>query len=227
MAAKGTATRWRVDTLLGENIYKTYRYKVLRDGDMAGYMVYWPKDQVKKLQKEGDTGPISVVFGSIHSRMPTINSVQVGDIIFPVTLMDGVFCALARLPVEKIEPAYDYLVREVGNQCGALVPDGIDHKTYYNTPYAPHKYHQLPFNCCSKRAAQGTRGSSIQLRPIPRESIPTMLFGPTKAKQKALILDKKGNPSVTSLTSTRRMSDETLEIFEALFLEEAALERIS
>ncbi len=187
---------------------------------MAGYIVYWPKEQVKKLQKAGDTGPISVVFGSVHSRMPTINSVKVGDIIFPVTLLDGVFCALARLPIEKMEPAYDYLVREVGNQCSALVPEGVDRDTYYNTPYAPHQYHQRPFNCCSERAAQGTQGSSIRPRPIAKESIPAMLFGPTKAKQKALILDKNGNPNVTSLMSTRRMNDETLAIFEALFAEE-------
>lgn len=40
---------------------------------MPGYMVYWPQDRVKELQKAGDTGPIKVVLGSIHSRMPTIS----------------------------------------------------------------------------------------------------------------------------------------------------------
>ncbi len=53
-----------------------------------------------------------------------------------------------------------------------------------------------------------------------------MMFGPTKAKQKTLLLDKNGNPRVTSLTSTRRMSDETLEIFEELFQKESEQESI-
>ena len=54
---------------------------------MAHYMVYWPQDQVEALKKAGDKGPIKVVLGSIHSRMPTIASVKVGDVVFPVTLM--------------------------------------------------------------------------------------------------------------------------------------------
>ena len=53
---------------------------------MAGYMVYWPQDRVKELQKAGDEGPIKVVFGSVHARMPAITSVKVGDIVFPITL---------------------------------------------------------------------------------------------------------------------------------------------
>ena len=46
---------------------------------MAHFMVYWPQDRVDELKKAGDTGPIKVVFGSIHSRMPTIASIKVGD----------------------------------------------------------------------------------------------------------------------------------------------------
>ena len=37
---------------------------------MAYYIVYWPQDRVEELKKAGDTGPIKVVYGSIHSRMP-------------------------------------------------------------------------------------------------------------------------------------------------------------
>ena len=46
---------------------------------MAHYIVYWPQDWVQELKKAGDTGPIKVVFGSIHSRMPSIVSIKVGD----------------------------------------------------------------------------------------------------------------------------------------------------
>lgn len=91
---------------------------------MAGYIVYWPQDRVKELQKAGDTGPIKVVLGSIHSRMPTIVSVKVGDIVFPVTLIKKRLCVLARLPVERREPALNYLIRELGQAHGALLPEG-------------------------------------------------------------------------------------------------------
>ena len=48
---------------------------------MAGYMVYWPGEQIRKLKKAKDTGPIRVVLGSVHSRMPSIASVKVGDVV--------------------------------------------------------------------------------------------------------------------------------------------------
>ena len=92
---------------------------------MAAYMTYWPGEQLRALKKAGDTGPIRVVLGSIHSKMPSIESVQVGDIIYPVTVIKGTLCVLARLPVEKKEPAFDYLIRETGQRWSALIPSGV------------------------------------------------------------------------------------------------------
>ena len=48
---------------------------------MAGYMTYWPSEQLRALKKAGDIGPIRVMYGSIHSKMPSIDSVKVGDIL--------------------------------------------------------------------------------------------------------------------------------------------------
>lgn len=186
---------------------------------MAGFITYWPKDQIKKLNKAKDDGPITVIFGSIHTKMPSIKSAGIGDTIYPVTIMGNTLYVAAKLPVEKIEPAYQYLIRELGNRCGALIPDGMDSDAYYNTPINLHKCHQKPFNCCSETAAVSTHGSSIILRPMPKEMIPQLRFGPIKSKQKALRLDKNGNPSIISVSSNvRRMSDETQCIFESLFL---------
>lgn len=92
---------------------------------MAGYMTYWPGEQLKALKKAGDNGPIRVAYGSIHSKMPSINSVNVGDILYPVTVIKGTLCVVARLPVEKKEPAFDYLIRETGQRYSALIPDGV------------------------------------------------------------------------------------------------------
>ena len=70
---------------------------------MAHYIVYWPQDRVQELKQAGDMGPIKVVFGSIHSRMPTIVSIKVGDVVFPVTLIKKKLYVMARLPVTHRE----------------------------------------------------------------------------------------------------------------------------
>lgn len=92
---------------------------------MEHYIVYWPQDIVNNLKKAGDKGPIKVVYGSIHSRMPSIASVKEGDIVYPVTLIKKQFYVMARLPVEHKEAAFDYLMRELGEEHGALLPDNI------------------------------------------------------------------------------------------------------
>ena len=197
---------------------------------MAGYITYWNQEQIKKLQrkKDPDHGPITVVFGSIHTKMPSIRSVKVGDVIYPVAIDCGDLCIVARLPVENIEPAYKYLCRELGNWCDALVPKNVEEclteeesKCFHiprNPDFKPHKCHQVPFNCCSETAATGTHGSSIELRRIPKEMLPKLLFGPTKSKQKPLMLDENGSPKIVSVsTKIRRLSDETMEYFDSFF----------
>ncbi len=217
---------------------------------MAGYIVYWPGEQVKKLKKAGDTGPIRVVLGSIHAKMPAISSVKPGDVVYPVTLEKGVLQVLARLPVERVESAFDYLLRETGDRRAALIPRGVayeemwstgpiflcgDEIRYYENPEelppavtrveylaarrpAAHLAHEEPFNCCAKTAVSGSGGSPIRPRPIPAEKIPSLLFGPSKAKQKPLKLNAQGKLTSLSLAGvTRRMSDETKLYFDTLF----------
>ena len=227
---------------------------------MAAYMTYWPGEQLRALKKAGDTGPIRVVLGSIHSKMPSIESVQVGDIIYPVTVIKGTLCVLARLPVEKKEPAFDYLIRETGQRWSALIPSGVacweegfrgDYRyiihdrveipgepgkyrgvNMFDSPEElpggyrivnttkeplPHLLHQRPFNCCSKTAVSGTRGSTIEPRPILRELLPELRFGWPKSKQKGLRFNAKGDVLTMCVASTRRLSDETFAVFESLF----------
>ncbi len=96
---------------------------------MSGYIVYWAKDYVTAVKKSGDKGPLKVVYGSPHTVMPYISSVKVGDIIYPVTIKNGTLAVMARLPVEKIEPAFEYTIRELGRRCWALIPEGT---AYYS-----------------------------------------------------------------------------------------------
>ena len=188
---------------------------------MAGYMVYWPQDWVSELNKAGAPGPVKVGYGSIHSRMPTIASIQVGDVVFPVSLIKKKLYVMARLPVTHRERAIDYCMRELGRPCGALRAEDDGYPTFEYTdswqPVLPHLKHQKPFNCCSKWAAWGEDGTDIRPRPLPDEVLPQLRFGPSKSKEKGLRFDKNGNVTPMSLSATRRLSQETLELFEALF----------
>lgn len=100
---------------------------------MAGYIVYWNKEYVKELEKSGDKGPFKVVYGSQHQVMPSISSVKVGDIIYPVTIKDETLAVMARLCVEKIECAFEYTMRELGSYYSALIPKGVLY--YTDEPY--------------------------------------------------------------------------------------------
>lgn len=219
---------------------------------MSGFIVYWPQEQIRKLKKAKDSGPIQVVLGSVHTKMPSVAKVKIGDIIYPVTLENGTLYVMARLPVEKVESAFDYLLRETGDRQAALIPkdtayeciayrgddpsfltaDGSRCNHIEDLPpeitrieyladrkAIPYSCHQDPFNCCSETATSGINGSSIEPRPIPKEKIPELLFGPTKAKQKPLKVNAKGELTTLSLSGfARKMSKETKEYFEALFI---------
>lgn len=212
---------------------------------MAGYMVYWPGEQIRKLKKAKDTGPIRVVLGSVHAKMPSIAGVKPGDVIYLVTLEKGTLYAMARLPVERVEPAYDYLLRETGDRHAALIPKDaayeerpswfISGSGYYNSREeippevtritclpdqkpVPHLCHQEPFNCCSETAASGPGGSAIEARPIPAEQVDGFRFGSVKSKQKPLKRNGKGELTTLSLSGfTRKMSDDTRAYFDSLF----------
>ena len=78
-------------------------------------------------------------------------------------------------------------------------------------------YHQLPLTCCSEIAAVG-KGSSIKPRPIPEDKVPLLMFGNTPSSLKGLGNGKSGKITSVSLSGfVRKMSPETLEIFESLF----------
>ena len=66
---------------------------------MAGYMVCWPQDRWKEIARAGDTGPVRVVYGSIHARLPSISSILQGGVVVAVTQVNDHLYVLACLPV--------------------------------------------------------------------------------------------------------------------------------
>ena len=217
---------------------------------MAGYITFWSKEHIKTLQKANDTGPLSVIYGSHHSKMPSIKSIKEGDVVYPVALLQGTLCVMARLPVEKIVNAFDYLTTNTGHTYGALIPEDVairgkkaNGDIYYTCANAkfynhqdelpdtittilsedeqkeiPHKKHQEPQTCCAEIAAVSMRGSKIIARPLPKDCLKDLRFGPTKSTQKPLRLNKDGMPTVVSLSGfVRKMSEDTQAIFEKIF----------
>lgn len=205
---------------------------------MTGFMTYWTKNYIKSLKQAGDHGELSVIFGSHHTSMPSISSVKVDDVIYPVTLAEGTLCVMGKLPVEKIEVAFDYLMRETGQIHSSLVPDvfALEHEytgggIFYMTNAGkyenrddlpngtkllvpkelkekPHKYHQEPQSCCAAFAASGSHGSIITVRPLSLEVLPELRFGPAKSEKKPLKLDKNGVPIISTLSGFLRCMSE-------------------
>ena len=206
---------------------------------MAYYTVYWPHDWLDELRKSDDNGPIKVVFGSIHSRMPSIASIKVGDVVFPVSLLDRHLYIMARLEVTHKERAFDYCIRELGAPHRSLIPEGVVVKasdTFFcakDTSYKslrsvpenltmiipddkPHCKHQEPFNCCAEWAVWGDDGSVIKPRIIPDEIVPLLRFGYPKSKEQPLRINAKGVVLAQSIAATRRLSEESAMVFEEI-----------
>ena len=206
---------------------------------MAYYTVYWPHDWLDELRKSDDNGPIKVVFGSIHSRMPSIASIKVGDVVFPVSLLDRHLYIMARLEVTHKERAFDYCIRELGAPHRSLIPEGVVVKasdTFFcakDTSYKslrsvpenltmiipddkPHCKHQEPFNCCAEWAVWGDEGSVIKPRIIPDEIVPLLRFGYPKSKEQPLRINAKGVVLAQSIAAPRRLSEESAMVFEEI-----------
>ena len=209
---------------------------------MSGYITFWSKDYVKQLNKKGDTGPFKVIYGSQHTKMPSISSLRVGDVVYAVSLQQGTLCLMATLQIDKIEPAFDYMMREMGHPYSSLLPKGIAVKKqgphgefvifaggsgYLDKVELPDDIHTtfveedlIPtphlFHqepiTCCAEQAASGVGSTIAARPIPLEIVPTLLFGKTKSTQKPLKLDKNGCPTSISLSGFIRKMSD--ETFE-------------
>lgn len=91
---------------------------------MTGYVIFWESEYVKKLVEYGDRGPIKVVYGSKYVIMPDLSMVNIGDIIYAVSVLENKLCAMARLPVDRIENAFEYMYREFNCVDSADIPEG-------------------------------------------------------------------------------------------------------
>lgn len=100
---------------------------------MSGFMIYWSQEFVDKLNKSGNSEKLSVVYSGYSTKLPSLKSVKVGDTVYPITIHNNEVWVMSRLTIEKIELAFDYLMRETGQPYHCRFPDN----------YAVlHRYHQ-------------------------------------------------------------------------------------
>lgn len=90
---------------------------------MAGYMIYWPEEYVLKIIEKKDSGPLKVIFGSHHRLMPSLRNIQIGDTVYPCSIMKETLCVLARMTIVRSEDAFEYLMRETGEYHRSLIPE--------------------------------------------------------------------------------------------------------
>ena len=91
---------------------------------MIGYVIFWESEYVKKLEEYNDKGPLKVIYGSKYVVMPDLSMVNIGDIIYVVSVLEKKLCVMARLQVEKIENAFEYMYREFNSVDNTHIPEG-------------------------------------------------------------------------------------------------------
>lgn len=99
---------------------------------MSGFIIYWSKEYIDKIKKCESEEKLSVVFSGYSTKLPSLKSIKVGDIVFPVTLYNNQFLVMSRLTINKIEPAFDYLMRETGKPYNCMFPDNFAVKHEYS-----------------------------------------------------------------------------------------------
>ena len=174
---------------------------------MAYYVTYWPADWVKTILKNGDTGPLAVIYGGEHRSQPPLGKVTVGDVVFPVTLNEGQLFVLGRLTISEIRKADEYAENILKIDPNALMWDD------YTRIHKDSVTHCIP-RTCADDAATGTDGSVIALRPVSADRIAQIRLGPKDGGE--LPLKMRGNSiSINNFSGYfRRLSTESAEIFD-------------
>jgi len=178
---------------------------------MNAYITYWPADWVKTILKNGDNGPLTVIYGGEHRSQPPLGKVGVGDAVYPVTLAAGQLYVMGRMIVGEIVGADEYTARL-----------GIVREPFMWDSYtAEHRNtitHEIP-RTCADDAAIGADGTPILMRPFPDAKTALIRLGPNTGKELPLKI-QDGNISINNFSGYfRRMSEETKRIFDEVIRE--------
>ena len=173
---------------------------------MASYIIFWARERIDNYIKNGDKGPLSVIFGGPHTSQPTLGKVNIGDTIFPITVSNGKMYILGRMEIEKIITEKEYI-----NEY--LIKNNIDvKKEMWDTYCVKNKKtitHKIPWNCVDD-VAIGKNGTSLFKRELPENKINLIKLGPNKEKETPLKI-KDGKILTSNLIGYFRKLSETSE----------------
>ncbi|MDR2493629.1 MAG: hypothetical protein LBD24_00215 [Spirochaetaceae bacterium] len=187
---------------------------------MASYMLFWTKDRIGYYMKNGDQGPLSVIFGGPHRSQPPLGKVAAGDILFPITVINGKMYLLGRMEIDKIinERAY---IKEILLKSNPEITEWAKQKNrdpeyilwdeycYDNKKTITHK---IPWNC-TDNAALGKNGTKITKRALPESKTGLIKIGPEEKPLKI----KDGNILTPNLIGHfRRLHKTSEEIFNEI-----------
>lgn len=176
---------------------------------MDSYVIYWPADWVKTIIKNGDVGPLVVIYGGEHGSQPPLGKVTLGDTVFPVTLMKGNLFVLGRLTISNILSADEYTEKILKIKREPFMWDS------YTAEHKNSITHRIP-RTCADNAAIGTDGTLISMNLIPVDKIPLIKLG-TKAGSEQPLKLRNEMVSINNFSGYfRRMSEDTTKIFNGI-----------
>lgn len=178
---------------------------------MNSYFVYWSTDWCRLLEKVGDFGPISVVFGGPHVSLPTLGKIRAGDIIYPISIKNNKLYLIARMEVGEIVDAGNYL-----NEHGFGSDEMWDSSYTRIIQDNPSLGHRIP-KTCADQAAIAKSGTRMRFDfEVPMLVLEKLSFGPTKGKEKMLTITNGKLPSFQLQGHFRRLSLESNNLVETL-----------
>jgi hypothetical protein len=175
---------------------------------VESYIIFWKKDKINRILANGDTGPLSVLYGGEHQSQPTFGKVGVGDTVFPFTIIDGTMYLLGRMVIDEIADADRYIaeVLKIRN------PEHMWDTYWYKHPADVN--HKIPTTCADKVAVG--RGSALKKRIVP-QSVAAQLRVGVKPGAEALLKTKDGKFLTTGLIGYyRRLSADSAAILDTI-----------
>lgn len=183
------------------------------------YVTLWTLERCKWLHQVGDQGPLEVIFGGVHTSLPSLGAVAIGDVIYPVAVKEGGLCVIARMEVESLVEPDDYISAKQGF---TRPPTDMWDKLFHDLKRTRAKDvgHRFP-TTCSDIAAVGF-GSDIRFDRILRcDLLNQIMLGPKPGREQAIKGVKDGRllNNYSLQGHVRRLSASSAEHFERLFRE--------
>ena len=177
------------------------------------FTVMWSSEYLRWIRRSRDGGPLSVVFGGPHKRMPSLASVEPGDLLHVIAVQAGGIHLIARMRVARLDCPFCH----VRSTTGLSRPPNSSWNQWFAELKRSHPEvgHRVP-QTCADEAAIADAGSGFNFdNRLPAHLLPLLRLGPRPGREKPLTgLD--GEVLKTHHTfhgNVRRLSVESAGIF--------------